>query len=275
MNNARQRGMTIRDLLIVVVTLAVLLAIAVPAIHTLKRRLRFASNADQMGGIFQGMVTFSQSNRGPTGDGYYPGLNGSGQLVDAVTFTGVDGTFLSDGTRGDDPSVRYCVMLNASYFTPEYMIRPAEKGNGKSEVWPIGEVDDVDDSVSSDNFSYAMLRIDDPLSGRRGEWQATQNASAVVLSDRNVGSGSAVGQAESDLAEAGSGRWEGQVQFNDGSSLFLSPYDGDYDSPVLTNTRFGVGPVMDADNLFSDDEENTGSNAAMVYQDATTLVNQK
>ncbi len=282
MGDAYRRGMTIREVLIVLAILAVLAIIVVPGLSCARRVSHKLTNATQLRGIHQGMVTFSQSCKTSTGDGTYPGLTGGGAVVPAFTWPTAAGSFTAgDTVHGAHPAVRFTYMLNKSYFTPEYVIHPMENDpqSGKMSVSPIGTGGGADEVLSPNNFSYAMLRIGEGSDGRRKAWAETISPHEVVLSDRNIGPGSGAGQAASAWTGAASGRWEGTVMFNNGVAQYINPKDNGYDTPTIAETRYGVQPVVKDDNLFEDVDPLgvtlAGSNAAMVFQDATTLVDQQ
>ena len=125
------------------------------------------------------------------------------------------------------------------------------------------------------NFSFALLRIDHALLiGRRDQWRDTSNDKAVVLSDRNLADTGGAGARSVHSNDVASG-WRGMVAYADNHVVFEV-------TPTLTSrTNYrpddDVNPVP-VDNLFADDPDAQGrpnADAAMVYQDATTYVNQK
>ncbi len=281
MKNRHRSGMTIREVLIILVCIVVMAVLLLPGLARVRRVSRKITNTTQLRGIHQGCVTFSAGSKKATGDGPYPGLKSDGTLVTEFTWPTANGTFTAGKTvHGAEPATRFTVMLNKSYFTPEYLINPMDAGRegGKRLVHPIGTSGVDDKVVSPDNFSYAMLRIDEPSEGRRAAWAETISANEVVLSDRNIGPGSGAGQAASVWTGVDSGEWEGTVVFNDGSVSYVIPSDNGYDTPTLAKTRYGDEPYVEDDNLFADDDPMdvtlAGSNAAMVFQDATTMVDQ-
>ena len=137
-------------------------------VHTHRRTSHIST---QVKGIHSGMILYAQGNKE-----VYPGLdsewNEAGPTVPGVTTVG------SGNRTGFDPATRYAILLNGNFFTPEFAISPVEV---KQPAVP-------DRDINSDNFSYAMLRIDGPPDGaRKAEWRYTQNANAVIVSDRNLG----------------------------------------------------------------------------------------
>ncbi len=207
------------------------------------------TNSTQLRGIHQGMVTYSQDNKVSTTDGFFPGLDASGQLHTDPIEPG-ETTFGSGGTHGGFPQYRYALMLNKAYFTPEYMVTPKDRGT-KSLVVPGQD-------VTSANYSYAFLQLD--TDERRGEWAETINSQAIVAGDRLLGS---VTRPESIWTEPGSGQWEGTVVSNDGSTNFISEVDDTGNMPpVATNTRYSQQSLNEKDHLFIAEGD---ADAAMVY----------
>jgi hypothetical protein len=86
--------------------------------------------------------------------------------------------------------------------------------------------------------------------GRRREWKETINSSAVVISDRNLGT---PGNASSIWTNS-PGDWTGTVTMNDGSATFVNYEDFATGRlmPIVENTRYGGGPTFAADDLFRD-----------------------
>jgi predicted Zn finger-like uncharacterized protein len=231
--------------LLISVIFVLLLAIMLPALGVARTTARKMTNSTQQRGIHQGMVTFAQGNKTPTGDGFYPGLDRNGNtLTDPLT-----GVYTAN-PDGRDPAYRYALMLGM-YFTPDYMISPMDGGT-KTPAWG--------GQLTSANYSYAMLDISESARGRRGEWKETINSSAVVLSDRNTGSPN----APSSIWSGTPGEWEGTVTMNDGSATWLTYFDmtTGLPAPIVQNTRYADGPINTTDDLFKD--ETNGDDALMI-----------
>ncbi|MEM9250925.1 MAG: DUF4190 domain-containing protein [Planctomycetota bacterium] len=255
-----------------------LIGIMLPALGAARRTAHQMQNNTQVRGIHQSMVMYAQSN-----NGQFPGLDGAGNVTldSATPYAG--------GANGGHPAERLEALLDGNYFTGEYAIAPTEPG---LVPWQGGQ-------VNEDNYSYAMLRIAhgntgdltwrkpagepqpdaygrliEPLSDTVQEWSETLNPNAPVLGDRNTGA-DATTQASSIHTQLNSGDWRGSVGFNDNHVVFETTQE-------LT-TQLGNGPVNDwptgIDNLFIDHDGaplsgNGVANAAWVYSDAVTYVNQ-
>ena len=114
----RDSGFTVIDLMVVgVLVLVGVLALLLPAISSSRRTARAMANNTQLRGIHQGLVTWSQSNKRGGNDGYYPGLNSSGDVEPDGPLTGHSGD-------GAVPGARLWIMLNGNFVTPEDIFNP-------------------------------------------------------------------------------------------------------------------------------------------------------
>lgn len=257
----RRKGLTVVDVVVLLVVLLVLGAIAVvfflPPSGGRGPHLEMF-NSTQLRGIHQGMFTYAQSNRVSGSDGFFPGLDENGDVAPPFA-PGPDHEFGSGGREGTYPQHRFAVLLNGGFFAPEYLINPKEYKAGKATA-------EIGTEVTPANFSYALLRLD--VAGRIGAWAETSNSIEAVMSDRMVGS---LADPYSVWTGPGSGVWEGTVVMNDGSANYTT-------SPVVSNSRFGDGPLLSNDNLFIDEtipEGIQGHNALMVYATDSDYENQK
>lgn len=154
-----------------------------------RRPARKMQNSTQLRGIHQGLVTYSQSNRG-----YFPGLNALGE----------DERIRVEG--------RFEILMEEDYITPEYAISPSE--TEMITEWD-GWADAESDPVTKNNYSYAMLQV--PEQGRRrAEWSQSLNSQAIVLSDRNTGTKAKPTSIHSNP----NGPWRGSVLWNDNHVAF-------------------------------------------------------
>ncbi len=161
------------------------------------------------------------------------------------------------------------LLLEGNYFTGEYAISPSET----KAAWTSSGAT----SLTSDNMSYAMLRLNDGTALADGdgpgllgsEWQDTLNTEAAVLGDRNTGTNTttAISSIHTDENE---GDWRGSVAWNDNHVVFET-------EPTLS-TKYGQYNNSDGDdNLFEEaatSETNADENGVWVFQDATTLTDQ-
>lgn len=191
------------------VVLPLVIAILLPALGAARRTARQMTNSTQMRGIHQAMVVYAQSNRSQ-----YPGLDQSGNPVDVTVEN------------------RFKILLDANFFTPEYIINPQDSSKTK---WPGHGTFNVD------NYSYSMLDVSEP-GGRRDEWRETLNTMAVVLSDRNTGSNSTT-QVSSIWTSPNSGDWRGSIAHNDNSTMFETTHR-------VYQTQYGGANPNNDDNLF-------------------------
>ena len=224
-------GFSLVELLI----LTLLIAILLPALGAARRTSRQMQNNTQLRGIHQSLVIFAQANKIGGQDGYYPGLGPKGQLV------------------AEAPSARLDLLLEGNYFTPEYVINPADAA---MVVAAPGA------KLTAGNYSYAMLAIADEAAdaGRRAEWKETLNTNALVLGDRNTGPAGELDQVSSVWNQPGDGDWRGGVVRNDNSTAFET-------QPTFHHTVYGDAPANDQDHLF-DRETDAGHDADLIHQAA-------
>lgn len=247
----RCTGFTVIDLMavgVVVMILVVLVLVALPMFSGGRRGpAREMMNNTQLRGIHQGFVTWAQSNKRGGNDGYFPGLDGSGDVIADGPLTGHSG----DGTV---PAAAMWMMLDGNFFTPEYMINPADAHAVELLIPATGPVP----PVTHENFSYAFQS----LAGHpaeRGEWKETLNTAAPVAGDRAIGTGPA--DISSVWTKLGSGDWRGGLVKNDNSTSFDT-------NRMLADTRYGGEPVNPIDDLFEDDP--AAADAFLVHEDPTT-----
>ena len=254
----RSAGFTFADLAAVLACVAIVAVLAWVVLDSLRphhRPRHQMTNSTQLRGIHVGMVMFSQDNRLPGQDGYFPGLDEHGNVVPDGASTGYSG----DGTQ---PGARFWMLIEGNHFTPEYLISPADPPRVKYPVAAVG------DPVLPANYSYAALGLAASRSAdERAEWSETLNSSAIVLSDRAIGTvradiRSVWGEYRSgSISTGGPGDWQGTIVRNDNSTSFEM-------TPEFADTQYGKGTVNPLDHLFEDDA--AADDAYLVHGNATT-----
>lgn len=237
MSGSSGKRWTLISLMAVVVVLIIATALLLPVIQRRRaiRRTPYYQNMNSMRVINQGLFTFADSN-----NGYFPGLDNRGHIVDVTVEN------------------RFWLLLDNNTFTSDHIINRYE-----TEVdWNPGPIKAVwtTGPVTSENYSYAMLKIDGQpgqksTTGRGQEWRSSQevNPEAVLLSDRNIGTNTRHGVMSP--SSATSKGWDGAVAWGDGSATIERSY--------RLTTRYGAnGQVNYEDNLF---EAAGTDDAYMIY----------
>ncbi|MEX0744969.1 MAG: type II secretion system protein [Phycisphaeraceae bacterium] len=194
----RNRGLTIVEVLMYLVLLAMVAVLLMPTLASHGRTSRVMQNNTQIRGIHQGLIVDAQNN-----SGYYTGLD-------------VDGK-----PAGLAVEERFKALLDGDFFTPEYAVSPSETSPA-IRVWQTGP-------FTSDHHSYAMLQV--PVSGGRyEEWRETFNPAAIAVTDRNTGTASQPASIYTGATRGGGSGcswragtyagWAGGVAFNDNSVQF-------------------------------------------------------
>ncbi|MEM9295975.1 MAG: hypothetical protein AAGA57_09250 [Planctomycetota bacterium] len=271
-SRAPRRGVTLVEVVVVLVTLLLLVGILMPAITATRRNPPQSFNGSNLRSIAQGLATIAISNKD-----WYPGLTSKGEIGSIAQggaferFSHIDPAqterFFVDATEGsgDNPAVRLAILLQAQIVSPEILLNPIEWRDRDDAEEGIG--------ISREHYSYAMLALsgadtdrgatytppalqapaadDDPPSyGRpqaraKAAWTSSDNVDAVILSDRNVGG---LGDADADGGPARSlwnkdkdTAWQGHVVRGDGSLDFMN-------SVAMPRTRYGDHVAFDEQN---------------------------
>jgi len=188
-----------------------------------------------------------------------PGLNSKGFIIGDVD--GPNESFMPTTKHGATVEGRYWLMLNDNAFTGDYVISPSET----KTAWTTQE-------ISTDNYSYALLNIDDGTqtytgtgtsstagiarpnqTGRAREWKQSINTQAILISDR-ARLPSTASSTNSDFDKLYSvnttqddEKWAGSVGRGDGSASFENQADLD--------TKYGSSPTITSDRLFTREQD--------------------
>jgi prepilin-type N-terminal cleavage/methylation domain-containing protein len=247
----RKKGFTLIELLVVISIIALLIAILLPALGAARRTARRMQNSTQLRGIHQGLVTYANSNKS-----IFPGLDSKGDIL-------ADGPKTGNSGNGSVIETRYWILLTGDYFTPEYAISPSEVDAVTEWEEGTGAVaNDVVFNATEKNYSYSMLHYQSSGPGtlvptvntaaRAAEWSQTLNSQAIVVSDRNIGTGTAAADLQSVHTDE-AGQWAGSVLWNDNHVGF--------ENENRFATKYANGS-LNTDNSEPDDGLFDGANGA-------------
>ena len=231
------------------VALAVV-AVLLPALTAARRGARCAQEGTQTRGIHQGEIFFAQQN-----NRWCAGFDRNGKLDTDHVF---DGEPQSTDWNGYDqstpraPAWRLRRLLENDYFTGEYCVSPSET----KPFWSTGV------SMDPDKFSYAMLKIEGEAdSPRKQEHKETNNALAVVISDRLIRNSSGYRSVHTYPDDPNAIDWKGSVCWNDNHVTFEITF--------VLDTKYGDITNKD-DNLFTESNPSGVPNAeaAMAWKSA-------
>jgi hypothetical protein len=184
--------------------------------------------------------------------------------------------------------------LKGEFFTPDYAISPSETSTataydpGNNTTTPAA-VEFTTGSGGDKHYSYAMIAfraggnagtgtpqpkaVNGNDAPRAAEWKQTLNSQAVIISDRNTGSGTSNTTVQSIHTDE-AGEWRGSVLWGDNHVAFENEqyFETKYGNGALNKPNSG-----DADDLFTDSNVGTnssgprGSNAWMAIAGADTI----
>lgn len=196
-------------------------------------------NGTQVRGIQQGMVLYAQGNKN-----HYPGFDkfGNNQTF-ASNIANVPDFIAADFSATNPTAAVYAILLNGSYFTPEYAISPLEPNKVKAMPGST--------PITTANYSYALLSVADPTAdkGRRAEWFDTQNSQTPIAGDRSkaIDPRMTTTSIHVKATSTSSSDWQGNVVWNDNHVTFettgLLPGDA-----IKIGDK--AGKVGDIDDLF-------------------------
>jgi prepilin-type N-terminal cleavage/methylation domain-containing protein len=252
----RRAGFTLIELLVVISIIVLLLALLLPALMGARRSVRQNQNATRMKSLYDGMRTYAGGNRDQ-----FPGLDSQGNIVPAADIGLPTDPPNQDGAT---PVARIALLFRGGFIQPEDAINPIDSavtpyrpgGGGAGTAVSIKTVG---------NFSYAMLRFGTAAqTGRSLAWSRDVNARAILLSDRNTGSGNGstgLPKISSVWEEFDGGNWTGNIAWGDGRVTF--------DTTHIRSTQYPTSAaVTENDNLFDNDQSANGgqqSDAGMIY----------
>ncbi len=209
----KKKAFTLIELLVVISIIALLIGILLPALGAARRNAQRMENNTRLRGIHQGCVQYAQGN-----DQKFPGLGGD--LVNEPNPRKTSGRFL--------------IMLDANYFTPDFIISPLEQLTESSTT------------ITTDNFSYTFLEIGGTANMRMNEWSATANSEGAVISDRSklLDANLATTSIHVTSETTASADWRGGVAWNDNHITFET-------TGVLERTRYHTLTTTN-DDIFVD-----------------------
>ncbi len=244
-NIARHRGASLMDIIALVALMGLLLVIVFAIVlppplggrrHGGGRRMQ---NGTQVRGIHIGMVLYAQGNKN-----HYPGFDKFGNNATfASNIANVPDFIAADFSSANPTAAVYAILMNGSYFTPEYAISPLEPNKVKAAPGST--------PLTSANYSYALFSVADPTAdkGRRAEWFDTQNSQAPIAGDRGkaIDPTMRTTSIHVQTTTAAPNDWQGNVVWNDNHVTFETTANlrGD-------NIKIGdkAGKAGDIDDLF-------------------------
>ena len=247
---AQLRGLTLIEVLVVIVILALLIGVLWPVLSAARRTPSLPwTDGRYLRVIQRGEVVFAEGS-----NGWGTGFDRNGKLDTGHVFTGAPQSTNWNGYDQNTPRApawRLRRLLEDQYITGEFCISTNEtKAN-----WQPGE------SMAPGKFSFALLKIEGEAdSPRKQEHKVTNNAQAVVMSNRAIRNGSSYRSVHTDPGRDGVD-WSGYVLWGDNHVTLeeTAVLDTQYDRVANRN-----------DNLFTDSNPSGRPNAeaAMAWKSA-------
>lgn len=253
----RHHGFTLLETVALLFVIALIIAIVLPMLVDRPRRRAAGMHATMhVRGIHSGMVLFAQGCKDA-----YPGFNSNREPATDSIIARPD-AYGTESTDGTSTVYRMAYLLRGNFFSPEYAISPAEID---PDIVPAVPGQNM---LPGQNYSYAMLNISNLTAGRNHEWRATNNASAPILSDRNIADGVTTDR-QSIHTDPDEG-WRGSVVYNDNHGVF--------EITDILKTEYDNQGLITRDSLFADteitDKGIPTADAAMVFKDNVSYIKQ-
>ena len=209
----KKKAFTLIELLVVISIIALLIGILLPALGAARRNAQRMENNTRLRGIHQGCVQYAQGN-----DQKFPGLGGD----------------LANEPNPRKTSGRFLILLEANYFTADFIVSPLE------------QLTEYSTTMTTDNFSYSLLQIAGTANSRQNEWGATANSEGAVIADRSkaIDANLATTSIHVTSETTDSADWRGGVAWNDNHITFET-------TGVLERTRYHTKSTVD-DDIFVD-----------------------
>lgn len=245
MNHSHEtKGFTLIELLVVISIIALLIGILLPALGAARRVARQTQNSSQVRGIHQAILSHATTNKHRFVGLGKPDFNSNGFIDSGIPNTG------STKQAGNFVEARYWILLDGKYFSGEYCISPVET----KSIWTTG-------AVSSKNYSFAMLNVTKMgtkgknATGRIAEWSDSLNSDAIVITDRNTGTGTDADTVKS-IHTNKAGDYRGSIGWNDNHVNFehTSIFETRYYEGAKVVDKNGEGK----DTLFNEEKDSEG-----------------
>ncbi len=207
-NLRRSRAFSISDLtvLLAIVGLLATLALTSCGLTAARRNANMMKNSTQVRSILQTMLTFANSNRG-----VLPGMRQvQSEPPEFAEPPAADIELSEQG--GHAVESRYALLLKDNYFEGDVLISPVDGGK---QAWTAG-------LVTTANYSYAMLQIDEPGARQRAWTGLALGATTPFMCDRLSAGNPGEPQTYQSIWSTRAGEWQGTIGFADVHTEFVS-----------------------------------------------------